>query len=157
MQKTVELPLRKDTIASKYISSKLHMPISFGERLYSRWQYAPFFEDMSIRVIQPDFGNCGGLTEGKKICDMAYTYDVSVQPHVCASPLSTAVALHKEAVIPNFVIHEYHCFNLHDYSRELCTVDLQPEHGKFKIPEGPGLGIEFSDYAISHSTIETIR
>jgi len=62
------------------------LPISQGERLYSRWQYAPYFEDGSVQVIQPDLGNCGGITEGKKICDMAFTYNVAVQVHVCSSP-----------------------------------------------------------------------
>lgn len=103
-----EEPNTPNPKTAKFISSKLSMPIAHGERVYSRWQYAPFFEDQSIQVIQPDLGNCGGLTEGKKICDMAYVYDISVQAHVCASPLSMAVALHLESVIPNFVIHEHH-------------------------------------------------
>ncbi|KUO73913.1 MAG: hypothetical protein APF77_15595 [Clostridia bacterium BRH_c25] len=135
---------------AKYISSKLEMPIANGERIYSRWQYAPYFEDSSIQVIQPDIGNCGGITEVKKICDMAYTYDVSVQAHVCASPLSTAVALHLEAVIPNFVIHEHHVFNLHQYNKELCIYDYQPVNGQYSIPELPGIGNEFSDFALTN-------
>ena len=134
---------------AKFISDKLSMPISHGERVYSRWQYAPYFENMSVQVIQPDLGNCGGITEGKKICDMAYTYDISVQAHVCASPLSTAAALHLECVIPNFVIHEHHQINLEEYNKRLCTVDFQPVNGKFKVPEGPGLGAEISEWALT--------
>ena len=152
-----EEPNTPNPKTAKFISSKLSMPIAHGERVYSRWQYAPFFEDQSIQVIQPDLGNCGGLTEGKKICDMAYVYDISVQAHVCASPLSTAAALHLEAVIPNFVIHEHHVFNLHEYNRELCTVDLQPVNGRFKVPEEPGLGAEISPWAMEHSTKYTVE
>ena len=152
-----EEPNTPNPKTAKFISSKLSMPIAHGERVYSRWQYAPFFEDQSIQVIQPDLGNCGGLTEGKKICDMAYVYDISVQAHVCASPLSTAAALHLEAVIPNFVIHEHHVFNLHNYNRELCTVDLQPVNGRFKVPEEPGLGAEISPWAMEHSTKYTVE
>ena len=144
-----EEPNTPNPKTAKFISSKLSMPIAQGERVYSRWQYAPFFEDQSIQVIQPDLGNCGGLTEGKKICDMAYVYDISVQAHVCASPLSTAVALHLESVIPNFVIHEHHTNNLKPWNKELCTVDWQPVDGKFKVPEGPGLGCEFTDKVLN--------
>jgi len=143
-----EEPNTPNPKTAKFISEHVNIPISHGERVYSRWQYAPLFEDMSVRVIQPDLGNCGGLTEGKKICDMAYVYDVSVQCHVCASPLSTAVALSLECVIPNFIIHEHHCRNLDDYQRKLCTVDWQPVNGKFKVPDGPGLGCEFTDFAL---------
>ena len=144
-----EEPNTPNPKTAKFISSKLSMPIAHGERVYSRWQYAPFFEDQSIQVIQPDLGNCGGLTEGKKICDMAYVYDISVQAHVCASPLSTAVALHLESVIPNFVIHEHHTNNLKPWNKELCPVDWQPVDGKFKVPEGPGLGCEFTDKVLN--------
>ena len=152
-----EEPSTPNVKTTKFICDERARPISHGERLYSRWQYAPFFEDQSVQVIQPDLGNCGGLTEGKKICDMAYVYDISVQAHVCASPLSTAAALHLEAVIPNFVIHEHHVFNLHEYNRELCTVDLQPVNGRFKVPEEPGLGAEISPWAMEHSTKYTVE
>ena len=144
-----EEPNTPNVKTAKFISDKLNMPISHGERVYSRWQYAPYFEEMAIQVIQPDLANCRGLTEGKKICDMAYVYDVSVQAHVCASPLSTSAALQLEAVIPNFVIHEHHQINLEEYNKRLCTVDWQPVNGRFKVPEGPGLGCEISEYAMT--------
>ena len=64
-------------------------------------------------------------------------------------PISTAAALHLEAVIPNFVIHEHHCFNLEEYNKVYCTVDWQPVNGKFKVPEGPGLGCEISEYGLT--------
>ncbi len=141
---------------AKFICDKLEMPIAHGERIYSRWQYAPYFENMSVQVIQPDIGNCGGLTEAKKICDMAYTYDVNVQAHVCASPFSTAVALHLECVIPNFVIHEHHVVNLMRYNKNLCIYDYQPVNGKYKVPELPGIGNEFSEYALTHCEKVTV-
>lgn len=137
---------------AKYICDKLEMPIAHGERLYSRWQYAPYFENQSIQVIQPDIGNCGGVTEAKKICDMAHVYDVSVQAHVCASPISTAVALHLEAVLPNFVIHEHHVFNRHQYNKNFGKLDLQPVNGYFEVPETPGIGNELSEYCFTHAT-----
>ena len=135
---------------AKYICDKLAMPIAHGERIYSRWQYAPYFEDMSIQVIQPDMGNTGGMTEMKKICDMAYVYDISVQAHVCAGPLSTAAALHLECVIPNFVIHEHHRNCLLPHNKELAIYDYQPENGKYKVPELPGLGNEHSEKALTN-------
>ena len=142
---------------SKFVHDETGLPIANGERIYTRWQYIEYFKQNAIQVIQPDVGTCGGITEIKKICDMAYVYDISVQAHVCASPLSTAAALHLEAVIPNFVIHEHHVFNLHEYNRELCTVDLQPVNGRFKVPEEPGLGAEISPWAMEHSTKYTVE
>ncbi|MDR1970355.1 MAG: mandelate racemase/muconate lactonizing enzyme family protein, partial [Treponema sp.] len=135
---------------------RIGIPIAHGERVYSRWQYAPYFENSSVQVIQPDLGNTGGITEGKKIADAAYVYDVSVQAHVCASPLSTAAAIHFEAAIPNFVIHEHHRVNLLKSNQELCIYDYQPVRGRFAIPELPGLGNEFSEKALASETKVTV-
>ncbi len=142
---------------TKYISQKINIPIASGERIYSRWQYAPYFEDQSIQLIQPDIGTCGGITEIKKIADMAHVYDVGVQVHVCASPLCTAAALHVEAVIPNFVIHEHHVFNIQSFNRELCIHDYQPVNGRYQIPDLPGIGNELSEYALTHCDKVTIQ
>ncbi|MEA4920479.1 MAG: mandelate racemase/muconate lactonizing enzyme family protein [Clostridiaceae bacterium] len=152
-----EEPNTPNPKTAKYICDKLEMPIAHGERVYSRWQYAQYFENMSVQVIQPDLGNCGGITEGKKICDMAHVYDVSVQCHVCASPLSTAAALQLECVIPNFVIHEHHRNCLLQQNKELCIYDYQPVNGKFDIPNLPGLGNEFSEVALNNCDKVTVQ
>lgn len=135
---------------NKFISDKLDMPIAHGERIYTRWQYAPYFENNSVQVIQPDMGNTGGITETKKICDMAYVYDVNVQIHVCAGPISTAAALQLECVIPNFLIHEHHRNCLYEVNRRLALYDYQPVNGKYKVPDLPGIGNEHSEYALTH-------
>lgn len=142
---------------TKYISDHVNIPLASGERIVTRWQYAPYFENNSLRVIQPDMGNCGGITETKKICDMAFIYDVNVQLHVCASPLSTAAALQLEVAIPNFLIHEHHVNALSDFMRRLCIYEYRPVNGKFTVPELPGLGNEFSEYALTHCEKATIQ
>lgn len=141
---------------TKLVAENVKIPIASGERIYTRWGYAPYFENGSLALIQPDLGTCGGITEGKKICDMAYAYDVSVQAHVCASPLSTAAALHLEAVIPNFCIHEHHVINLASFNKELCLYDYQPVDGYIQVPELPGLGNELSPYALETADRVTI-
>jgi L-alanine-DL-glutamate epimerase-like enolase superfamily enzyme len=151
-----EEPTTPDPKITKLVAENVNIPLASGERIYTRWGYAPYFENGSLALIQPDLGTCGGITEGKKICDMAYTYDVSVQAHVCASPLSTAASLHLEAVIPNFCIHEHHVINLASYNKELCIHDYQPIDGYITVPELPGIGNELSDYALETAKIETV-
>jgi L-alanine-DL-glutamate epimerase-like enolase superfamily enzyme len=139
---------------AKVIGDRIGIPLAQGERVYSRWQYAPYFENSSLQVIQPDLGNTGGITEGKKIADLAYVYDVSVQPHFCASPLSEAAAIQLEAAIPNFFIHEHnHCAFLKT-NPELCIHHYEPVNGRFSIPDLPGLGNEFSDKALNDTNIK---
>lgn len=141
----------------KQVADQVHIPLAAGERIYTRWGYKPFFDNGSLSVIQPDLGTCGGLTEAKKICDMAHVYDLTVQAHVCGGPLLTAAALQLEAVIPNFVIHELHRYALLDANTNTCKYNYLPENGEYKIPDLPGLGQELTDEAIAASDKETVK
>lgn len=142
---------------SRFVHEETGLPIANGERIYTRWQFIEYFLENAIQVIQPDIGTCGGITETKKVCDMAYTFDVGVQIHACGSPLSTAAALHIECAIPNFVIHEHHIYARTGYNRELCIYDYQPVEGKFEVPDLPGLGNELSEAAFRNCDKVTIQ
>ncbi|OON86797.1 MR-MLE family protein [Oribacterium sp. C9] len=137
------------------IADKTSIPLATGERTYTRWGFLPFLENHSLSLIQPDIGNCGGITEAKKICDMAHIFDVGAQMHVCSSPISVAIALHLEAAIPNFIIHEHHIANTTSGTIRECLYDYQPENGYFSVPELPGIGQDLSQYAIDHA--ETVK
>ncbi len=99
-------PLNPD--CSARIAEKVRIPLAGGERVYSRWGFRPFLERGIYKVAQPDLGLVGGITEGKKIADMAEVYDTAVQLHLCGGPVSIAAAMPLEAVMPNFLIHEQH-------------------------------------------------
>ena len=58
--------------SSEYIAKYCRVPIANGERLFSRWQYAAYFKQNLIQLAQPDIGNGGGISEVKKVADMAY-------------------------------------------------------------------------------------
>lgn len=145
-----------NTASMREVSQRLSIPIASGERIYTRWGYRPFMEDRSLNVIQPDLGNCGGITEGKKICDMANTYDCAVQIHVCGGPIATAAALQLEAVIPNFLIHEQHAVAQLKANRDSCRYDYLPQNGQFAIPDRPGIGQELTEKAISEARCVTV-
>ncbi len=143
----LEEPSTPAPYITKKIADQTEIPLASGERIYTRWQYIPYFENRSLAVIQPDIGNCGGFTETKKICDMAHAYDVGVQIHTCGGPLSTNIALQIEAVIPNFVLHEHHVNTRLTVNNGVCLQALQPEKGYLSIPDLPGLGNEISSEA----------
>ena len=133
----------------KHIKERCNLPLATGERSYTRWGFRQFFEDRSLEIIQPDLANTGGITETKKICDMAQVYDVGVQIHVCGGPIATAAALHVEAAIPNFVIHEEHCGNLISAFKRAGKYFYEPVNGHYQVPELPGIGQEMSEEAMA--------
>ena len=137
----------------EYIAKYTSVPIANGERLFSRWQYVDYFKKNLLQLAQPDIGNCGGISEVKKISDIAHAFDAGVQVHVAGSPLATNAALHVECTIPNFIIHEHHTCNRMDTCLGLTKYNLQPENGYFSVPELPGIGNEFLQEAIDKATL----
>jgi L-alanine-DL-glutamate epimerase-like enolase superfamily enzyme len=142
-----------------YLNEKLHtmvarnvrIPTAAGERIYTRWGYRQYFENQSLAVIQPDLALVGGISEGKKICDYAHIYDITVQCHICGSPVATAAALHMETAIPNFLIHEHHTNAIKEGNIAICQQNYQPVNGWYEAPDLPGLGIDLNDDFVNRS------
>ena len=141
----------------KQIADSTVIPQATGERSYTRFGFLPLFENGSLTVAQPDIGTCGGLTEAKKIADLAFIYDVGIQAHVCGGPIGVAASAHLEAAIPNFAIHEQHVSNLRPANLAMGVYDYHSVDGYFPIPELPGLGQELSEFALSQCHIVTVK
>jgi len=139
------------------LTRNVKIPMAAGERLYTRWGYRQYFEKQALAMIQPDLCLVGGLTEGKKVCDYARVNDITVQVHVCGSPISTAAALQLEAVISNFQIHEHHVNAIKQGVREVCVQDYQPQRGRYAIPDMPGLGLNLNETVISRSPCVVVK
>lgn len=139
------------------VKEKINIPLAGGERVYTRFGYRPFLENRWMDVIQPDLGSCGGISEGKKICDMAHTYEIAVQLHTCGTPIAVAAALQLEAVLPNFLIHEHHSVQLKPSTKDLCIYDYQPVNGYMEIPTKPGIGQELTQKAMEGARKATVQ
>ena len=139
--------------SGKKIHDECAIPIAGGERMYGRWNFLNYLQQNALQVLQPDIGIAGGITEVKKICDMAHAFDVTVQAHCCGSPIIIAAAMQLEAAIPNFAIHEHHVTHCSAANISLGKYDYQPEQGYCKVPDLPGLGQELSEKAIDTALI----
>ena len=132
-----------DVDALKKVSEHVHVPIAVGERLYTRYGFRRILELHAADVLQPDIGTAGGILETKKIAAMAEAYNMRVQPHNCAGPVSTAAALQLDACITNFLIQELYPYRIPEHYQ---LVDRAPElevrHGTVPISDRPGLGVE---------------
>ncbi|GHV29121.1 racemase [Synergistales bacterium] len=135
----------------KKAKEKINIPIASGERIYGRWGYRPFFDDHSIDVAQPDIGSCGGISEFKKIAELAHLYEITVQAHVAGTGVAEASAIHAETAIPNFCIHEHHQKALLPEYIGLCAHEYRPVNGRYTAPELPGIGQDITDMAYKES------
>lgn len=151
-----EEPTKPDPYLLNYVHRNTGLPIATGERMYTRWEFKRALDQEAVQIIQPDISTAGGVTEVKKICDLAYIYEAGVQIHVCGSDLMTAVSLNLEATLPNFVIHEYNVNTNMPKMLRLTKYDYKPRDGKMAIPNLPGIGNEISKYAFQTGQVVTV-
>jgi len=134
----------------RQISELVSTPIALGERLYSRWDYKPFFHAGAVDIIQPDLSHAGGILECRKIAAMAEAYDVAVAPHCPLGPLALASCLQLAACTPNVAIQEMSLGIHYNVGADLFTYckqkeQLTPQDGYLPIPPGPGLGVDIDE------------
>ena len=136
------------------IAALTSTPIALGERLYSRWDFKPFFEAGAVDIVQPDLSHAGGLSECRRIAAMAEAYDVAVAPHCPLGPLALAACLQLAATAPNVAIQEmslgiHYNTGGHDLLNFVTNTDaLTAMDGYLPIPTGPGLGVEIDEAAV---------
>ncbi|MEO7635573.1 MAG: galactonate dehydratase [Sphingomicrobium sp.] len=136
------------------IAAMTATPIALGERLFSRWDFKPFFEAGAVDIIQPDLSHAGGILEVRKIAAMAETYDVALAPHCPLGPLALGACLQIAACTPNHAIQEM-SLGIHYNSADhdlltFCTNEaaLTATDGYLPVPEGPGLGVDIDEAAV---------
>ncbi len=128
------------------------LPISTGERLYSRQEFLPVLQ-AGIAVAQPDLSHAGGITEVRKIAALAETFDVQIAPHSPLGPIALAACLQVGFATPNFLIQEQSIGIHYNTGAEVLdyVVDPQPlafADGHIERLTGAGLGIEVDEAAV---------
>lgn len=139
----VEEPVPQENVdALKLVADHVPFPIATGERLLSRWEFRQVLEKQAAAFIQPDCSHAGGITELKKIANMAEVYYVHIAPHCAIGPVAFAACLQVDAVIPNFLAQEQVDPGL---GAGLLEIDLQVVNGHIELPTAPGLGFTINE------------
>jgi galactonate dehydratase len=138
------LPESADALAQ--VRRQCRLPIATGERLFTRYAFRELLVKEAVDVIQADVGNAGGILEVYKIAAMAEAFYASMAPHNPWSPLSTAISLHLDAVIQNFLIQEIPTAGAPPERAQLLREQIEkPREGYLEIPSGPGWGVNLDE------------
>jgi len=143
----VEEPVPQENIdALKLVSDHVTFPIATGERLLSRWEFREVLEKQAAAYIQPDVSHAGGITELKKIANLAETYYIHVLPHCAIGPVAFSACMHVDAVIPNFLAQEQVDWALGD---GILQESWEVVDGHITLPDKPGLGFAIDESEVS--------
>jgi L-alanine-DL-glutamate epimerase-like enolase superfamily enzyme len=141
----LEEMLPQDNLAAyRELASATRLPLTISERLMTRWQYRELLVNQAARTVMPDISWVGGLSEARKIANMAETWYLPAAPHNCGGPVLHAASLHLAANLTNLQIVESVRRHYADEYRELVGPLPAPQDGHFALPAGPGLGISLN-------------
>ena len=127
------------------LSATVDIPIALGEADRTHWQYKELLDKKSCDILQPDVGRCG-ITELMRIGELAELYGKPVAPHLSVGQgACIAATLQCDAALYNFYgIQEFQPSIL-PVANEFLKEPILCEKGRFLVPEGSGLGIEFDE------------
>ena len=151
----LEEPLPPDDIAGyARLSDLVGVRIATGEEESGVRAFRRLIEHGHIDIIQPDVSRAGGLTECRRIGEMAEEADVRLVPHAFKTGILQAASLHLAATLPHGDLCE---LTVHGgpLARTLTNEDFMDRleaDGTVAIPSTPGLGV-----TLNEDTVERYR
>lgn len=127
------------------LSRALDVPIAGGESWALLSEFATVFQRRAVAIAQPDVCSAGGITEVKRIADLAGALNIACYPHVWGTPIAMAASLHVLATLPGQVLLEFDQSANPIRERLLETPLAVDAEGGVAVPQGPGLGVDVDE------------
>ncbi|MEX2644320.1 MAG: mandelate racemase/muconate lactonizing enzyme family protein [Acetobacterales bacterium] len=151
----------EDVDGYAFLRDKLDIRIATGEADFTRFNIAPFLARAAVDIIQPDACRVGGLSETRKIAEMASAFHCAFAPHTgSCSVIAMIVGLHLARAMPNFLVFEY----MHsDWNKEqqnplrwdLCEMPIEKfEDSHITMKDCVGLGIELNEEVVEKYRVD---
>jgi D-galactarolactone cycloisomerase len=141
----LEEPLPPENIRDyTRLAEALTIKVVAGECLDNRWVFNDYFMAGAVDAINPDVSRAGGISESKRISDLADVYGIPYSPHVSiGTPIYMAASLQWSAAGPNFLMCEWPL----DQGDEMKIMEgsFEFKDGYISLPNKPGLGIEVNE------------
>ena len=135
-----EPTLRENPAGLGEVAAKSPVPIATGEGLLWRFEFRALLEARGAAITQPDVMHAGGITEIRKIANLAETYGVEIAPHQCSVPVAHVASLAAMSVCRNFLIQEWEAEDDKIFQEMTSGTYPTQSGGTIQLPEAPGLG-----------------
>ena len=149
----LECPLQPELVEEHAaLARRIRTPVALGESYRSRFEMKPFLASGCASWLQPDLGRWG-ITEAAALASEERS-GCRIVPHISiAMGPQIAAALHLSASFANIPIAEYNPA-VFDVANRFLNRPVAMDGAAYRIPEGPGLGIEIDESAVRAATAE---
>ncbi len=135
----------------RQVVDALDVAVSTGEQEQTRWRFRDLIDLANPDILQPDVLIAGGVSEIRKIYELAIAHNKVVMPHSPTAGLNSMASLHVYSTVTNAV-------RPHEYSNEfsgdpqqvqdLFNEPVLPVDGVMHLSKAPGLGLTLDEKAV---------
>jgi galactonate dehydratase len=138
----LEEPIRFNELdALATLARHTNIPVAVSERLATRQMFKQVIARGAGSIVMIDLAWCGGLSEARKIANLAEASELPVTLHDCTGPIVFAASCALSATLPNVNWQEAVRAYFTGWYREVADVLPRVENGRVWPLDGPGLGL----------------
>ncbi|NLS76392.1 MAG: mandelate racemase/muconate lactonizing enzyme family protein [Chloroflexi bacterium] len=149
----LETPFPVDSLeAYARLSRQTRLRLAAGEHTVTRWEFLDLLDRGGVLVAQPYMTTCGGLTEARRIVELAQPRGALVCPGNWSTQLLGAASVHLAAISPVTPYIEYAPSEVYwsPLLRAIQELALPVVDGRIAFPSAPGMGVELPDDLLAH-------
>jgi D-galactarolactone cycloisomerase len=137
-----------------YLKFHPSAPISLaaGENEFGLQGFRELIEQHLVDIVQPDCSRAGGITECRRIGQLACDHGLRVATHTWSDAVALLANMHLIASLNNGLTVEIDQTG-NGLIDQLLSEPLQLIEGEVLLPSKPGLGIELDDEAVERYTV----
>ncbi|HVS50357.1 MAG TPA: mandelate racemase/muconate lactonizing enzyme family protein [Candidatus Dormibacteraeota bacterium] len=139
----LEDPVPPENVAAMAVVAQgTTTPIATGENTYLAQGFTQLIDQRAVDIVAPDLQKAGGLSEARRIAELADRSYLPLAPHNISSPVGTLASAHICAAIPNFIALEWHAAGVPFFDAMLAGGHPIINNGYVELSDAPGLGVE---------------
>ena len=147
-----EMPIAPEDVEGyAELAQRLAIPIAL-DSIMTRHETVELIRNRAIDIVQPDVCRAGGITECRRIAELADCFGLAFQPHVSiGSAIHVAASAHLAVAMPNSMVCEYWIGD-NPIGARVAATPAEVRHGYLHAPNGSGLGIGLdADALLAHA------
>ncbi len=133
------------------LRSTVRVPIAAGENEFGAQGFRELIERRAVDIVQADASRCGGITEVRRVADMAWKAGLKLAPHSWSDAIAIVANAQVVAANPHALTVEVDQTG-NPFVEELLVEPLRIQEGRLQLSRRPGLGIE-----LNQSVVERLR
>jgi galactonate dehydratase len=154
----VEDPIRNDNLdALAELARSTRIPIAAGENIGSRMRQREMLASGAVGIALSDATWCGGVTEARRMAELAAVHSVPFGLHDCSGPVNLAVGVHISLSVENAFMQEIVRAYLRGWYREVAEGLPPIADGRISAHDGPGHGVRLAPDLLDRPTTHVRR